>query len=740
MPDHLTASKSPQTSAKVDLTRFFGPRSVAFVGSTQDQSKFGGKCVASLLKFGYQGRFMPINPKYDVLFGLPCYPSLQALHEIPDHVGIALAGHAALDALEECGQLGVPFATVFSAGFRETGTTQGIALQARLQEICAHTGIRVMGPNCNGMVSFVDRFALTSTYAVSGGPVLAGDVGIASQSGGAGQINVMWRAMQAGLGISYQVSSGNDADLNLLDYIDFMLDSDATRVVLVVAESIADGQRLKSLAEKSARLDKPILMLKVGRSDAGRAAAASHTGSITGSDDVTNAALAQWGIVRVDDTTDLYEYAKLFRRSRRPRGNRVSASSVSGGTLVMAVDLACQAELAWPEFGPVAATGLKNLLPGFGTLRNPIDLTAAAVGTDDILVRAGAHILADPSIDTFVPVMTMARRTEVETVAEFALTSDKQPVVLWTGGCVDDPSLRPQDLVRRGIPVFQDATHCFGAIAASARSARAIAEMEDDAQYWRSAGSSPIIAATVEKSATWVGNGASLTERQSKQLLASYGLPVTIEELATDPDRAAAIATHIGRPVAMKIESPHITHKTEAGAIRLNVHGEEQARACFQEVMLAAHTYAPHADLQGVLVQEMVDPGVELMLGMINDPTFGPVVIVGAGGIYVEVLRDVARHVAPVTPDAARRMLRSLRIWPILQGIRDQPGCDIESVVSAICGLSRLAMDHVGHVAEIDINPLVAHPGRQGCRVVDALIVPFGMSTEDTPKGGKKIR
>jgi acetyltransferase len=726
MIDHNVVSKTSQPQPEVDLSRFFNPRSVAFVGATEDVSKFGGKCVASLLKFGFQGSFMPVNPKRDVLFGMPCYPSMRELPEVPDHVGIALAGAAALDALEECGRLGVPFATVFSAGFTETGSTQGLAQQERLRDICARTGIRVMGPNCNGMVSFVDRFALTSTYAVSGGPQPAGDVAIASQSGGAGQINVMWRAMQAGLGISYQVSSGNDADLNLLDYIGFMLDSEATRVVLVVAERIASGRRLKELAERSARLDKPILMLKVGRSDAGRAAAASHTGSITGSDDVADAALSQWGIVRVDDTTDLYEYAKLFRRSRRNRGNRVSASSVSGGTLVMAVDLACQAGLAWPEFGPVATAGLKTLLPDFGTLRNPIDLTAAAVGMDDMLVQAGKQILADPSIDTFVPVVTMARRAEVEAVAEFALASDKQPVVLWTGGCVDDPSLRPHDLVRRGVPVFEDAARCFNAIAASARRATAIAGMERDAQHWRAFTGLPTVAEGNGTPVCPLGGGATLTERQSKQLLATYGLPATREDLAVDAGQAAAIAARIGRPVALKIESPDITHKTEAGAIRLHVRGEAHTREAFREVMAAARAYAPQADLKGVLVQEMVEPGVELVLGMINDPTFGPVVMVGAGGIYVEVFRDVARHVAPVTPDAAMRMLRSLRMWPILQGVRDQPGRDVESVVSAICALSRLSMEHLNSVAEIDINPLVVYPEGQGCRVVDALIVPFG--------------
>lgn len=700
------------------LERFFNPRSVAFVGATEDQSKFGGKCVANVLSFGYRGRFMPVNPKRVALSGVPCFASIVDLPEVPDHVGIALAGGAALDALEQCGALGVPFATVFSAGFLETGTSNGQAMQQRLKAICAATGIRVMGPNCNGMVSFVDGFALTSTYAVSGGPRAAGDIGIASQSGGAGQINVMWRAMQAGLGISYQVSSGNDADLDLLDYIDFMLDSDATKVVLVVAERISSGSRLKLLAEKSARLDKPILMMKVGRSAAGSAAAASHTGSITGADDVADAAMAQWGIVRVDDTNDLYEFAKLFRRAGRPRGRRMSASSVSGGNLVMAVDIACQAGLEWPQFGPVATQGLSILLPGFGTLRNPIDLTAAAVGADDMLVLAGSQILNDDAIDTFVPVMTMARRAEVEAVCDFALTSVKQPVVLWTGGCVDDPTLSMADLVRRGVPVFDDTARCFRAIAASARLSEMRLAMVRDGREALCEPSRPEGADALSDSA-----GRNLTERESKTLLATYGLPVTSEALASSADDAAFISARMNAPVALKIESPDIAHKTEAGAIRLNVRGGPAVRAAFAEVMAAARRHSPSAELRGVLVQEMVERGVELLLGVVNDPVFGPVVMVGAGGVYVEVHRDVARRVAPVHASGALDMLRSLRIWPILSGVRGETGRDVDSVISAICALSRLALDQSGRIAEIDINPLVVHTAGRGSRIVDALVV-----------------
>jgi acetyltransferase len=716
--DVVSTARPQALNAGRSLARFFNPRSVAFVGATDDQSKFGGRCLSGLLEFGYEGHVLPVNPKRTKLFDRPCYPSVQDLPEVPDHVGIALPVAPALDALEHCARMGVPFATVFSAGFLETGTAEGRAMQERLRAICRDSGIRVMGPNCNGVVSYVDRFALTSTFAVRGPRRPAGDLGIASQSGGAGQINTMWRAMQAGLGISYQVSSGNDADLDLLDYMDFMLDSAQTNVVLAIAERISNGQRLKELALKSAKLDKPILMIKVGRSKAGSAAAASHTGAITGADDVADAALAQWGIVRVDDTNDLIEFAKLFRRKRRPAGRRVSATSVSGGNLVLAVDIASASGLEWPAFGPAAMKGLGELLPDYGKPSNPLDLTAAAVGVEDMLVRAGTQILADDGIDTFVTVITMARRSEIESVADFTLTAPKQPVLLWTGGCVDDPSLSMPDLVRLGVPVFDDAARCFRAIAASAshaqRQARMLRETQDfdDTQ-----------APSPAPAGLSILNRGVLTERASKELLATFGLPVTLEELATTADQAVEIAGRIAGPAAMKIESPDIAHKTEAGAIRLGVAGESAVRAAFAEVMSAARSYSPTAELRGVLVQEMVGPGVELLLGSVNDPIFGQVVMVGAGGIHVEVFRDVARRVAPVSEAAAREMLESLRIWPILAGTRGHAGYDIESVVNAIVSLSRLVMHYGSAISEIDLNPLIVQPRGRGACVVDALVV-----------------
>lgn len=710
-------SREAALANSLSLDRFFAPRSVAFIGATEDTTKFGGKCFASLLKFGYSGRVMPVNPKREKLFDVPCFAGVDKLPEVPDHVGIALSGNGALDALEQCGRLGVPFATVFSAGFAETGTLEGLRQQARLRQIASETGIRVMGPNCNGVVSFVDRFALSSTFAISEGHSPHGDIAIASQSGGAGQINVMWRAMQSGLGISYQVSSGNDADLDLLDYMHFMVEAESTRVVLVVAERISSGERLRKLALKAAALDKPIVMLKVGRSAAGSAAAASHTGSITGADDITDAALAQWGILRVHDTEELYEFGRLLRRTNRPRGRNVAAASVSGGSLVIAVDTASDCGLQWPALSESCDERLQQQLPDFGKTSNPLDLTAAAVGRDDALVLAGQAILQDENMDAFVPVVTMTKRVEFEALAMMATTGSKPTVLLWTGSCVDDPALKLADLVRQGVPVFDDTRRCFRAIAASAWLATARERVLADALAV-GARQRPVDAAMARR----LAQGA-LTERESKALLATYGVPVTVEALATSPEEAAGIARRITAKVALKVESPDIPHKTEAGAIRLGVSGADAVRQAFDEVMQAARRHAPQADIRGVLVQEMVPPGFELLLGLVHDPVFGPVITVGHGGIHVEVMKDVARRVAPVDARAAGDMLRSLRIWPILAGTRGQAGYDTEAVIAGIVALSRLGVDYGAAIQEIDINPFVVQHANGGARAVDALVV-----------------
>ena len=703
--------------AFADLGRFFAPRRVAFVGATEDLAKFGGRCMRGLIDFGFRGEIYPVNPKRPTIFGLTCYPTLADLPQAPDHVGIVLPSHGVHTVLEDCVKLGVPFATVFSAGFSETASEEGRAMQQRAVALARSGGLRFMGPNCNGLINFVDGFAFTSTAAIRGARRPAGDLGVASQSGGAGQINVMWRAQQAGMDVSYQVSCGNDADLDLLDYMAFMVESERTKVVLAIAESISNGDRLRALAQRAAALDKPIVMVKVGRTEAGSRMAASHTGSITGADEVSDAALRQMGIVRVTDTNELYETAMLLRTGRRAGGRRAASTSISGGNLVMVADLGASVGIEFPAYSDATQARLKEFLPGFSTTSNPTDLTAAAIGREDAFASVARIMADDPGIDVVVPVITFSPAAEIRSIAGVSAASPKPVAILWTGRCSDDPSLTPETLVAQGHAVYRDALPCVKALRAAMGYSEFLTRRTRPAPS-RPAGIDREGARRLLSSVAGV-----LTEIQSKALLAHYELPVTRETLARTPDEAVAQARKSGGSVALKIQSPDIPHKTEANAIRLNVRGDDAVRRACEEVLAAARDYKPGARIEGVLVQEMVADGVEVLVGVSRDPTFGPALTVGLGGIYVEVLKDLAFRLPPIDHTESLEMLQELRAYPVLAGARGRQAADIEALASCIERISWLAVDLKDLVAELDINPLRVLPQGQGVRVVDALVV-----------------
>ncbi|WP_431282508.1 acetate--CoA ligase family protein [Humitalea sp. 24SJ18S-53] len=698
-----------------DLRRFFAPASIAMIGATEDQSKFGGRCMKALMGFGFAGQIFPINPKRDTILGHRCYASIDDVPVVPDHVGIILPAHAIAGALEACGRRGVPFATIYSAGFTETGTDEGRRLQDELRATAQRTGIRFMGPNCNGLINYVHKVALTSTGLLNRAQPPAGDIAVVSQSGGAGQINTMWRAQEAGLGISYQVSSGNDADLDILDYANFMLESPETRVVLMLAEHIASGPRLRRLAQRAAAARKPIVMIKAGRTEAGSRAAASHTGAVTGSDAVFEAAMRQLGIIRAVDTPELYEAAMLLRRGRLPAGTGAAALSVSGGNLVMVADLGATLGLDFPPYEAATQARLTALLPGFSGARNPTDLTAAAIASATIYTDVARTLAQDAAVDTLVPIVTLAPKHDLEAIAALSEASAKPVALLWTGHCLDDASMVPATLVARGHAVYRDALPCLRAVAHAARYA---AFLDRTATPERPAGIDRAAAIRLVRAA-----GASFSGAEAKALLGLYGLPFPAESLATSAEMAVQAAAAIDGPVVLKIESADIPHKTEAGGVMLNLRGAESVRAAHDAILASARAYKPDARIDGVLVQEMVQGGQEMLLGTVRDPTFGPVLVVGFGGIHVEVLRDVAFRLPAIDREEALAMLKDLRMFKLLEGVRGAPPADMEALLDTIVRMSWLAQDLGAEGLEIDVNPLVVLPQGRGVRALDALVL-----------------
>ena len=700
------------------LKSFFSPKSVALVGATDNARKFGGRCFKQLINFGYKGPIYPINPKYTELGGYRCYPSIGDCPTVPDHVGIVVSAERVLETLEDCAAKGVRFATVFTSGFAETGTQHGIEMQGQLRRFAERTGVRVMGPNCAGFINFVDGVALTGTSAISGGPFPAGRIGIVSHSGGVGQINVMFRAMELGLGISHQVSCGNDADLDAIDFIEFMVEDDHTDIIMVIAERISDGQKFFRVACKAAERNKPIVIIKVGRTEQGGRAAASHTGAVTGSDAVHDAAFRQAGVIRVDDCNELYLTAMALAQKRRPAGNRCAALAISGGNLVLLSDLAAGRGLDWPAYSEGTQEKIRAVLPDFGQVTNPTDLTAASADDPSKFRQVLEFIAQDPNIDVVIPVVTLGRPDTLERVAEFSKNASKLAPVLWTGGSHGTAPLTNRDLISQGIPVYRDILPCVNAVRANVDYAHFLD------RFSRRGGRPPKRPDGIDRAAAASSLRTIrgiLTERESKAALSAYGLPVPKEAVARNVDQAVAIASGLGGRLALKIESAGIPHKTEAGAVRLNVEAGDVPRA-FEEVMSAARRYAPAAELEGVLLQAMAAPGVEMILGVVVDPVFGPVVIVGFGGVYVEVLRDIAYRIPPLDHDEAQAMVSELRGMKILAGARGKPPQDLPALYDAIVRLSWFAHDFGDTIGELDINPLILHEAGRGATAVDALI------------------
>jgi acyl-CoA synthetase (NDP forming) len=705
-----------------DLKRFFAPETVALVGASDDLSRFGGRALHRMKMFGFRGEVYPVNPRLKEVQGLPCYASIRDVPQAPDHVGVVVPATMVLSILEDCVERGCRFATVFSGGFAEVGTPEGRALQQEITAFSRASGLRVMGPNCNGLVNFVDNFAFTSSSTVVGMKPLAGRVGIVSQSGGVGQVNVMWRARDYGVGISYEVSCGNSADLDVIDFLEFMIDDPHTDVVTMIVEEVPGGSRFLKAARRAAELRKPIVILKVGRTEAGALVAASHTGAVTGSDRVHDAVFAQFGVIRVDDTNELYEMAMMLSGDR-PRGSRLAATTVSGGNGVLAVDLGSQIGLSWPSLGPATQDKLASILPALASSGNPTDLTNAAIGKPDVFQRTIGVIAEDESIDAVVAIFTMSARSDVEQGIAAARASEKPIALLWTGGCTDDPSFTPRDVAEAGVPVFRNTYGCMKAIRAAVGYEDYLAHCceTEKARRERPAGMDTAVARAIVASAA-----GPLTERESKQVLSAYGLPVTREMLARSAEEAVEYAASLGVAVALKIESPDIPHKTEANGIRLRLVGESAVREAFESIMDSARRYNPEAELRGVLVQEMVDQhGLELILGCKVDPTFGPVAAVGLGGIHAEVLDDIALRLAPVGRGESLGMLRELRAYPLLNGVRGQRPSDLETLSDIIVRVSWLAHDLADLIRELDVNPLLVSPNGDLTRVVDALIVPW---------------
>ncbi len=699
-------------SQMASIHKMLNPRSLAVIGATP-RLQYGGRFLAAALKASERVRVYAVNPRYEEIMGITSYPSVSALPEAPDVVGIVVPYHQVLETLQECHRKGVGSAIVISAGFAERGVDDRRDLQGELGAFARASGLRISGPNCLGLANVKDDIWATSSSRGANG--LKGPIGLVCQSGATAFGPFLVRAVDNGIGFSYIISTGNEADLDFTDFARYLLDDPATRVIAGFVEGFKHAEKFLEVAKLAAERGKPLVMIKIGRSELGARAARSHTAALTGSDALYEEVFAQYGVVRVQSYDELLEVAHLLAHTPRPSQPGLAVVSHSGGISSLTADMCGQVGLDLPPLTEQARDGINGVLKGFGWAANPSDVTGYA--NSESFPQIMDYMIKEPQVGTMV-VASAGADSQAEQVISLRDQSDKGIVFLWTGSRGETAGLGK--LKSANIPVFY----------APDTLARGLRHLHDY-HAWRERRLTEGFGATPEQTfeqertlARLRGLGRpTLSESESKQLIAAWGVPVAEEVRVGSVDAAVDAAQRLGYPVVLKVDSPDILHKTEAGVVRLGVQDAEQVRAAYGEILARAAVHAPNATISGVLVQEMVTDGIEVIVGVTYDPQLGPTLLFGSGGIMVEVYNDVALRRCPITQAEARDMLGAVKGARVLHGFRGRPAADVEALTRTLVQVSHLAMHLEGQLSELDINPLLVLPMGRGVKAVDALAV-----------------
>ncbi|MCH5675629.1 acetate--CoA ligase family protein [Streptomyces gilvus] len=715
----MSASQSGQAPASSDeaMRRLLYPRSIAIFGASDDRTKLSGRPVDHLLRLGFAGRILPINPRRGHVQGLTAYRSLDEIDGDVDLAMIMLPAEQAADAVWACGRRGVPVAIIGASGFAELGDA-GEALQRGLRAAVEESGVRVLGPNCLGMIGVRDRAVPTFSSALDGEVTLKdGPVAFLSQSGAFGGF-VFNEAQNLGIGISHYLNTGNEVDLSVAELLDGLVRTDQTKVVLAYLEGVTGGRKLLEAAREAHERDKPVIAVKVGRSAAGVRAAQSHTASLAGDDAVFDGAARQYGILRVDGPEPMLDAAQIFATGRRAHGRRLTVLSVSGGAGALMADAAVAHDIEVRPWENDWQRRMAAVIPEYGSARNPIDLTGTLVAQPDILRRALQVAVEHPDTDMIAVLLGCADSYSaplIEAIEAACASTDRPVAVVWTGGS-GRPRQRLRDL---GIPCYTD----------PGRAAAALGLLADHSlrpslpRPQRPAGTDRAAAVSVLAAARADGRG-QLDEHESARLIAAYGVPCAASLPAGSADAAVIAAQEIGGPVAVKLLSDRIGHKSDIGGVRLGLDRADTVREAAQDLLRIARDTG--VDDARLLVQRMARAGTELIVGARRDPVFGPVVVVGLGGVLVEALADSRVAVAPIDTDTARRLLLSLRGSRLFEAVRGGPPRDIDAAAEAVARVSWLAADLSEEIAELDVNPLLLGQQGHGVVAVDALVVLTG--------------
>jgi len=704
-----------------NLQRFFAPNGIAIFGASEDFWKINGRPLKFLLDKGYEGPIYPINPKYQTLAGLPCYADVRAIPGTVDLAIIAVPAEAVFGALEACIEKGVGGAVIFSSGFAEMNE-RGKERERELTALARRGGIPVCGPNTVGFWNAYEHVLATFSQA-GDGSVVGGPIAFVTQSGAFGTALVAL-LRERGLSLGYFVNSGNEADLMFADLLEYVVRDDRVRVVAGYIEGLKDGPKLLAVADEALALGKPLVIAKVGRSAAGARAALSHTGSLAGSDRVYSGVFRQKGIVRVDDEDELLDFVAAFAMCPLPQGPRIALVTHSGGAGVLMADKAEAEGLQTATLSEATQAALRNVVPAFGSIKNPIDITAQFIAEPRLLRETLEIVFADPNVDIgvfYLGLMDKFADTIIEQFRAVLAGTEKPFLIAWAAA----PQSAREKMSELGMCALPTATRAVAAAGALVR----YAQRRDSALATRSSNSPS--ARSVPRHDVTPPSGPEKPRvvapaGRTFDLLQRYGIEVAPWRVSSTASDAVEAARAIGYPVAIKVESPDIQHKSDAHALVLGVKDDAEVRRAYDTVLAAARAYDEKARIDGVLVQKMIEGGEEAIVGVQLDPVFGPVVMAGLGGIFVEVLADVSFRAAPLALTDAHEMLRELRGFPILTGLRGRAAANVDALAELLVNVSRLAADHAESILEFDLNPVKVLPG--GAIVVDALLIEVAQS------------
>ncbi|MBI1989248.1 MAG: acetate--CoA ligase family protein [Betaproteobacteria bacterium] len=695
-----------------DLSSLLSPRSIAILGASSDFRKVNGRPLKYLLEKGYTGSIYPVNPKYSKLGALDCYPSVAALPEPVDLAIVAVPARFVAAALDDLGRNGAKAAIVFSSGFAETGPA-GRALEQQVVAAARVAGLRLCGPNCLGLINAFERVIATFGQFADG-DTAPGPVGFVTQSGAFGTA-IAALARQRALGLGYFVNTGNEGDVTFVQVMREVLADSRIRVGAGYIEGLREGAGLIELADAALASGKPLVLAKVGRSEAGARAAASHTGALAGADAVFDGVIRQHGIVRARNEEHMLDMVEAFACCALPQGNGLAIITQSGGAGVLMADRAEELELSVPMLGETTRQALQQVIPEFGACDNPVDITGQFVAEPGLLRESVRIVLSDPQVHigiVWLQLMDAYVDSLVMIFEELKSQVSKPFIVCWVAA----PEKALRELRARGIAVLRGAEPAVDAAAALMRYAEARRNwcVDQDARIrlGEGAGGGELV---------FPATRGPVSTALAARLLQASGVTLAKSEHARNADAAVACAERLGYPVALKIESPDIVHKTEAKGVRLDLRDAAAVKAAFADITANAKRCQPDAAIDGVIVQAMIHGDVELVVGLKHDPVFGMVIMVGLGGIYVEVLKDVVFRKAPVTEAQAGRMLEDLKSRAILDGVRGSPAVDRVALTRLISAVSLFGVAAGERLQELDLNPVLA--GGAGATAVDWLMV-----------------